>query len=246
VPGLVSIPGLGRLFGTDHSEKTHGELMIALIPHIVRAPDYSEVNLRGIASGPEQAVKLTYTPRAEAPKAPAPAPVTAPGVPVPNPNATPAAGPGAAAAPAAGAPAPPPNPVRLTFSPPVTQVPLSGAVTVSLQIDNAADLVSSPMHLKFDPKVLRLTSVRQGTLLTGDGQKINFSENTLNDTGEASIVLNRLPGSGGVSGSGALVSLTFQAVAKGTTTVSIPEISLRNSQQQPLNALPPTLTVTVQ
>jgi len=41
------------------------------------------------------------------------------------------------------------------------------------------------VHIKFDPKVLRLANIRQGTLLTGDGQKVNFSENTLNDTGEA-------------------------------------------------------------
>jgi len=45
-------------------------------------------------------------------------------------------------------------------------VPLSGAVTVSLQVKNAADLMSAPLHIKFDPKVLRLANIRQGTLLT--------------------------------------------------------------------------------
>jgi len=36
--GWRTLPIIGKFFGTDHSEKTQGELLIALIPHIVRAP----------------------------------------------------------------------------------------------------------------------------------------------------------------------------------------------------------------
>jgi general secretion pathway protein D len=126
------------------------------------------------------------------------------------------------------------------------QTQLSGVVTVALQVENANDLFTAPMKFKFDPKILRLTSIKQGNLLGGDGQKINFSENTLNNTGDATITLNRLPGSGGISGSGALVTLTFQAVGRGTSTVAVNDVSLMNSTMQPINAAAPVLNVVVQ
>ena len=102
------------------------------------------------------------------------------------------------------------------------------------------------MKIKFDPKVLRLTAIRQGALLAGDGQKVNFTENTLNDTGDATIVLNRLPGVAGISGSGGLISLSFQAIGKGTSQVTVSEISLQNSKQEAIPAAAPSLTVVVQ
>ena len=138
------------------------------------------------------------------------------------------------------------GPVRLYFNPPNLQTQLSGVVTVALQIDNASDLFAVPMKLKFDPKILRLSSVKEGNLMGGDGQKINFTENTLNDTGDATVVLNRLPGTGGISGSGALVNLTFQAVGRGTSTVTVSDLTLVNSTSNPIVAASPLLSVVVQ
>jgi len=83
-------------------------------------------------------------------------------------------------------------------------------------------------------------------LMGGDGQKINFSENTLNDTGDSTVVLNRLPGSTGVTGSGSLITLTFQAIGRGTTTVAVSDVNLMNSTLQPMTAAPPSLSVVVQ
>jgi general secretion pathway protein D len=236
IPWLANLPILGVLFGSHHTEKNNGELVIALIPHIIRSQDYTDVNLRGIAAGTDQTVKLNYLPKPEpAPEAPAPpqaATPTAPAPTVPAPGTPPAS-------PIAGA-------TRLFFNPEVVQTQLGGIGTVALQVENATDLAAAPMKLKFDPKVLKLTAVRQGNLLGGDGQKVNFSENTLNDSGDTTITLNRLPGTGGINGSGALVTLTFQTVGRGTSTVSLTDIGLKNSQMQPINAAIPSLTVTVQ
>ena len=60
IPGLVNIPVLGRLLGSDHNDKIRAELMIALVPHIVRTPDYTAENLRGIYAGTDQVVKINY------------------------------------------------------------------------------------------------------------------------------------------------------------------------------------------
>ena len=105
IPGLVDVPVLGKvLFGNSHTEKDRGDLMIALVPHIVRTPDYTPENLRGIASGVDQRLRLTYAPKSERtarpqPEVPAAAPVT------PTPTASPATPAPAATAPATTAPA---------------------------------------------------------------------------------------------------------------------------------------------
>ena len=68
IPGLVNIPVLGHtLFGSDHTDKIRSELMIALIPHIVRTPAYTAENLRGIYAGTDQVVKINYAPKDEEP-----------------------------------------------------------------------------------------------------------------------------------------------------------------------------------
>ena len=79
IPGLVNIPVLGHLlFGNDHTDKIRSDLLIALIPHIVRTPDYTAENMRGIYVGTDQVVKINYAPRA------AESGATAPGASTPN------------------------------------------------------------------------------------------------------------------------------------------------------------------
>ena len=71
------------------------------------------------------------------------------------------------------------------------------------------------------------------------------SKNIMNDTGEASVTIGRTPGSGGVSGSGVLMSFIFQAVGKGTTSVTFTEFALRDSKLTQLPAATQPLTITV-
>src|SRR6185437_469878 len=61
IPGLVNMPLLGKfLFGSNHTEKDRQELLIALIPHIIRTPDYTPENMRGVYAGEDQTVKVRY------------------------------------------------------------------------------------------------------------------------------------------------------------------------------------------
>jgi hypothetical protein len=54
-----------------------------------------------------------------------------------------------------------------------------------------------------------------------------------NDSGEATLTMSRAAGSPGVSGAGALATLNFVAVGKGSATVTVTEMGLKNSQNQP-------------
>jgi len=242
IPGLVNIPILGKyLFGNVSKDKQKEQLMIALIPHIVRRPEFTALNLRGVAAGTDATVKLSFGPRPEATPAPAAPAATTPTVP-----GLPGATPGAPAAPAAVTPSIPGAAPALLFNPATVQAQLSKQVTIVLQAQNMTDLASVPVKVRWDPKVLRLEMITPGALLTQDGKVIGPSLDIRNDTGDASIDVNRIAGAGGVNGTGPLLQLTFTAVGKGNTTVSVTEAPLKNSSQQPILTPGPSVSVVVQ
>jgi general secretion pathway protein D len=279
VPGLMGVPILGKLFSGDSVDRQRQELMIALIPHIVRRPEYTAENLRGIAVGNQQSVHLNYgrqagaTPPA-APKnepaaaAPAGAPVQAnPPVaavnPATPPPATAPAGPPAllppATAPPATAPVNPPAAAEpdkpaapkpagnatVRFLPAQVETTPQGTMTVALIIENATDVSSAPLQVTFDPKVVKLNDAGRGDFFSSDGQTPVFTKNIQNDAGAAAMNLNRLPNTPGVSGSGVLTTLVFQGVAKGSTTVTVPNLTVRNAQGQVVFSGSPQVTINV-
>ena len=232
IPGLVNIPVLGKyLFGNVSKDKQKEQLMIALIPHIVRRPDITGMDMKGIAAGTDATVKLSYGPRVEEPAAPA----------APAPGAAPAA-----VTPAAVTPATPGGAAALAFSPAKVTAQLSSPVNIVLEATNMTDLATVPVKVRWDPKILRLEMISPGALLSQDGKIIAPSLDIRNDTGDASISVSRVAGAPGVSGTGPLLQLKFTAVGKGIATVSVTDAPLKNSSQQPIAVQPPSVSVTVQ
>jgi hypothetical protein len=117
---------------------------------------------------------------------------------------------------------------------------------LTLQAQNLTDVASVPVKVRWDPKVLRLEMISPGALLTQDGKIVAPSLDIRNDTGDASIEVNRVAGAGGVTGGGPLLQLTFTAVGKGMTTVSVTEAALKNTSQQPVIVQTPSVAVAVQ
>jgi len=139
----------------------------------------------------------------------------------------------------------PESKTRVTFVPAQASAQVNGTITVSLMVENANDLASTPMQIRFDPKILRLNDVVRGNLLASDGQQVAFSKNVMNDTGEATVSASRFPSTGGVSGSGSVMTFVFQAVGRGDTVIAVPQLTLRNSQSQPILTATPQLSVSV-
>lgn len=304
IPGLSAIPLLGNLFKGSNVDHNKDDVIIIVIPHIIRAPSYTEENLRAIAVGNTQTVKLNYAPKpADAPvpqppatsdatTAPAMPPAVAPsattapasaaplpplaappsasppGVPggpgvrmnvppitappataMPPATAPPATAPPATAPPAtappAAAQAKPAGKAELRFAPGSIQVGVGGTFTASLMVDNAADLARAPIQLVFDPKVLKLNDVSQGDLMGQGGVPASLTKNIQNDAGAAAIQLNRPPGAPGATGSGTLLTFNFSAVAPGTTQVTAPNVTLRDSKGATAATGSPQLTVNV-
>jgi general secretion pathway protein D len=276
IPGLSSIPLIGRLFSGESVDRQSGDLMIVLVPHIVRRPDFNANNLRSIAVGNATSVKLSYAPP---PKSQSPAPATPqtpaaaatqPAAPVaqpapvapsqaaaappePNQPAMPAAG----APPATAPPATPPPPTtarqavpeptgsaQIRVNPGQVNTSASGSFTVTIGIEGAVDMVSAPIQVQFDPKMVRLNDAVRGDFLSSDGQPALFTKNILNDAGTATLDLTRLPRAAGVSGSGPLITLQFQALGRGNSVITIPNLTVRNSQGQAIATATSQVAVT--
>jgi general secretion pathway protein D len=62
VPFLGEVPILGNLFSTTKTETNENEILIVLVPHIVRLPQIDEVNLREIASGTDAIFQVRSRP----------------------------------------------------------------------------------------------------------------------------------------------------------------------------------------
>ena len=123
IPGLANVPFLGRLFSGENVENDRNELVIALIPHIVRGPDVSESNLRAVAAGNATQIKVGHAAPKVAPDGKAQSSNVVPagaGLP-PIPAAAPVTGPLAAGLPATAPPASAPP----ASAPPATAPPAS-------------------------------------------------------------------------------------------------------------------------
>lgn len=262
IPGLSSIPLIRRLFTGEQVDHNKSELMIALIPHVVRRPEITPENIREISVGNTTTIKLNYAPRAQEAGAPRPAPAAAPRAPSPGapqappsplpavptapPSPPPAVPPAPSSPPPAAAPAPGPPPgvpfnppapppaaapgtASVAFRPAQVAAELSSTFSVAVTLQGGVDVTSAPMQIQFDPKVVRLNDVTAGDFLAQGGVQPVLAKNIENDSGTATIQLSR---EGGVSGTGTLAILNFQAVARGGTIVAIPDLRVLNSQGQ--------------
>jgi general secretion pathway protein D len=123
VPFLGEVPILGNLFSTTKTETNENEILIVLVPHIVRLPQIDEVNLREIASGTDAIFQVRSRPekngKAALPPVGARAPETAQETPS-RAEAQPPAGtlPGAAVPGEPAAPQPQPEPATAEPEPP--------------------------------------------------------------------------------------------------------------------------------
>ena len=134
IPGLSSIPIIKHLFSGNSTEHDRNELMIVLIPHVIRRPEITAENLRAIAVGNFATVKVNYAPKPVEPAAaalPGSAGTTAPPATAPPATAPPATAPPATAPPG---PGDTPSPLAAVLgqrgipapAPPATAPPLPG------------------------------------------------------------------------------------------------------------------------
>ncbi|MFY9743864.1 MAG: cohesin domain-containing protein [Candidatus Sulfotelmatobacter sp.] len=235
IPGLAQIPILRYLFGQVTQDKEQDETVFAITPHIVRGTEISDLNQRAIDIGTANAIQL----REMIPPA-APATRGTPGA-VQNPgNQNPAS-------PTNQNPATGVNPsASFTFDPAVINAEKGKTFAVNLQISGAKNVYSVPVQINYDPSKLQLVNVSNGNFLSQDGQAVALVHREDDGTGTLQITATRPPNSGGVSGSGTVVTLTFEAKASGQTPLTITRGGARDPGLQAIAVNGAQASVTVQ
>jgi general secretion pathway protein D len=109
---------------------------------------------------------------------------------------------------------------------------VSSLPVISLDIDIAdvADLYAWQFDLTFNPAVLAAVSITEGAFLVGGGSTF-FLEGTIDNTsGSIAATTDTLIGAiSGVTGGGTLATVVFQALASGTSPVTLANVILLDS-----------------
>src|SRR5580700_5251400 len=252
IPGLAQIPILGYLFGQRTQDHSQDETVFVITPHIIRGAMVSELNQRPIDIGTASTIELRHISRVAAPVAPA---GQAPATPAGQAPATPAAQPPASPAPATQPPAnQAPNQsgnattggANFLFDPWQITAVKGNTFVVNLLISGAQNVYSVPVQMNYDPAKLQLVNVSNGGFLSQDGQAVALVHREDETTGTLQITATRPPGSGGVSGQGTVVTLTFQAKASGQTPLTITRGGALDPAQQAITVNGAQASVTVQ
>jgi general secretion pathway protein D len=245
IPGLAQIPILRYLFGQVTQDKEQDETVFAITPHIIRGTTISELNQRQIEIGTANTIILRHVARTAGPVAPAAQPqAPAPGNQAPANQ--PPAGQAAVAAPNQAANPAPGGPTNFLFDPAQITAVKGNTFVVNLMISGAQNVYSVPVQMNYDPAKLQLVNVSNGGFLSQDGQAVALVHREDETTGTLQITATRPPGAGGVSGQGAVVTLTFQAKASGQTPLAITRGGARDPGQQAITVNGAQASVTVQ
>jgi general secretion pathway protein D len=243
-PGLAELPLIKYLFSTQQKEVSDDEIVFLMIPHVVRAEQINPEDVQEIDTGTGTNIQLRQISTTselreslhQTSSAPDPAfeqqatPSAAP--------ATPPVNPAAAAQQAVNNMQQQANtgaPIDIQVSPPQSTVKVGSTFKMIVNLEGGTDVFAVPMDLQYDSSKLSLINVdtddpRDPNVLGKDGQAVALAHR---DDGGGSAAI---AGTKGVSGTGALCVLTFQAKAPGDASVAVVHPVVRNSQQQPLPA----------
>ena len=245
IPGLAQIPILRYLFGQTTQDHSENQIVFAIVPHIIRATDVNEINQRAIDIGTATTIELHRAPRPVS---------TSSSSAQPNQNGTPSivpadqtqsqapGRPAVSSGQTAGSGAAP----NFLFDPPTIQVKKGDTFPVNLVISGAQNVYSVPVQLNYNPNLLQLVNVSNGSFLSQDGQVVTLVHREDETLGQSQITVSRPSGAGGVSGQGTVATITFVAKASGQTPLTITRGGARDPGLQPITVNGAQASVTVQ
>jgi general secretion pathway protein D len=119
-----------------------------------------------------------------------------------------------------------------------------GPYTVPLAIANASRLSTVTLTVTFNPAVLHVRNVQEGTFLRQGGVTAMFTPRIDNATGRVDIVVVRSGDQAGASGSGLIGALMFDAAGPGQSLIQVSGVaSSPEGTALPLQFAPASVTV---
>ena len=258
LPFLGEIPILGRLFGSHSDEGVKTEIVLSITPRVLRNVQRAEGHLAELDGGTESSFRGRIESSASPPQAPSP-PVagTRQNVPPPLPFAPASTAPGGqsnqASSPLTQSPdgylAQPGSAlsggglsdVSLGAAQLLWQGPtlLKAGETAALQLVMQADrpVVSVPLVIGFDPRLLQIADVSEGSFLRQGGAATTFNYRV--DPGGQVLLTATRTGTGGATAADVLVKLTLRALAAGSARVELITAAPVGAGGATVNVAPP-------
>ncbi|MDH3973837.1 MAG: cohesin domain-containing protein [Deltaproteobacteria bacterium] len=207
IPFFGDIPVLGRLFSSVSNSASKTDIVLSLTPHIIRGREVADAEITSIWSGRAQEFSSKAPFEEFAPDEMA-FPIPEPGQ--ENQDAVPGGIP---------VPLPPeaaiePSDVSLTISGPQSVVKGEN-FTISIDINSNRNVVSVPFYLRYDQNLVSFIKASEGDFMKQDGKSATFL--TSNDAKKGRLIVgnSRLGDRKGISGSGQVMTVDFQADSSG-------------------------------
>jgi hypothetical protein len=129
----------------------------------------------------------------------------------------------------------------ITVSPAVSHVSPGSTVTVEIHVADVAGLHTAIVGVTYDRDVLRFHSSAQGSFLRSNeqGYSVFYYEKKIPVADPDSVRIDQaILGDAAVSGSGDICAITFEALKKGESPVTITTIELRDTPNNEIVAVP--------
>jgi general secretion pathway protein D len=141
--------------------------------------------------------------------------------------------------------APSPTPAQIIATPPGTEFRVDGGpYTMPISINNASRVSVLSLSISYNPAVLKVRTVRDGAFMRQGGIAATFAPRIDAAAGRVDIAVSRTGDQTGASGGGLIAALIFDAVAPGSSQITVSGVAnTPDGTPVTLNFSPVTVTV---
>lgn len=183
------------------------------VPGFLTPPAGTPSNVPSPSTGPP--APILPTPGSTPPAGAVTPPGVVPPAPARDPNAPPTAPPGAATPPSA-------TTAQVIVTPPGNEFRVAGGpYTVPVSINNASRVSMMTLTITFNPNVLRVRNVQDGTFMRQGSVPTTFTPRIDAAAGRVDIAITRTADQAGASGAGLLAALVFDAIGQGGSIIQV-------------------------
>ena len=216
IAGILNIPILGSLFSSTDQNILQTDVIMTITPHIIRRIPISDddnqplwIPLEGMSSGRGSRLpqsELSYTrPVRDNMLEPRLEPEDESGV------------------------------NRLELSPRRFESPQNRNVRVNVNLTSSGEIQNMSFSVSFNPQILKLVQIDKGNVIQRLGKNPSFLENIDNNSGVCTIGFSSPQVNSGFKGRGKIVTLVFQSVKSGDSTVAISSFAANTPTGQSLH-----------
>ena len=133
-----------------------------------------------------------------------------------------------------------------TLSADASPVNSGGSFTLRLSAEDIVDLAGWQTDITFDPAVLEVVKVNEGDFLKAGGEGSFFLRGAIDNTAGKITGISAARLSGGVNGTGTLLSVTFTAKTVGEARVTFSNFEAGNSRIEAIASNTPEIVITIE